>query len=371
MKKLIALLVVALLSIAMVCTLVACDDSDGSDEPFYAVSLGWMENASGQRQKVAFETMFAEYGITNYSITDANYDAAVQTQQIEAFIALDPVVLFITASDPISISDAVAKAADAGIPVFSSDALIPGAEVVTSAMFDNFAGGYETMKILADTLIETYPDAEEIEIGMITLPSNDAWAMREYGADSLLASDSKYDVITVKYEWPWDSTGAVTPTNTISSWIAADTSKNLKGIWCAWDGAAFEGLVVTATDRPEILYVGSDGGEDCFNMMLTYPDQFIATLGESVWAMPSSLVDYAMTYLNGGGVPRLVIVPGYLITSEMIENVDAIKDQTTTVNGVTMTAWELLLDYDLTGYTDALNDLLVANGYAADWVATV
>lgn len=75
----------------------------GSSGGFYAVSLGWMENPSGQRQKQAFEAKFKEYGITNYSIVDANYDAKKQSEQIEAFIAQKPVALFLTPSDPVGI----------------------------------------------------------------------------------------------------------------------------------------------------------------------------------------------------------------------------------------------------------------------------
>ncbi len=376
MKK-ITMFLVILLAVSMLFTGCGSEDSSAAQaaapssggEDFYAVSLGWMENPSGQRQKQTFEAKFAEHGIDNYSIVDANYDANRQSQQIEAFIAQGPKALFLTASDPIGIADAVAKAADAGIRVYSSDALISGANVVSTAMFDNYAGGEATMRFLADTLIEKYPTGE-IVIGMITLPSNDAWAMREYGADRVLGEE-KYERITVKYEWPWDSTGAVTPTATISSWMAADTNNEIKGIWCAWDGAAFEGLTVTAESRPEIIYTGSDGGEQCYNMMNEYPEQFIATAGESVYAMPDMLVEYAMTVEAGGGVPRLAIVPGYLITSTMILDVFAIKDVTTTINGQTLTAWDLVLNYDIPGYVDALNDLLIANGSDNIWIADI
>ncbi len=392
MKKLLSILLVALLAIGMLAgcsTETAPAESTGAETPttegetteetapvansddFYAVSLGWMENASGQRQKLAFEAKFAEYGITNYEIVDANYDPNLQSQQISAFIAQKPKALFLTASDPIGISAAVRDAADAGIPVFSSDALIPGAEVASTVMFDNYAGGRETMRVLADTLIEKYPEGD-IVIGMITLPSNDAWDMREHGADYLLSSDEKYSRIKVEYEWPWDSTGAVTPTQTISSWMSADTENEIKAIWCAWDGAVFEGLTVTGETRPEIIYTGSDGGEQCFNEMNTYPEQFVATLGESVWAMPNQLVDYAMTYVNGGKIPRLVMVPGYLITSEMITDIKDIENEDVTVpGGETVSAWQALLDYDLTGYTDALNVTLDESGKTTTWIPSV
>ncbi len=373
MKKIIAFLVAAVMTVSMVgCSgpQQQANATDGLDtNAFYAVSLGWMENPSGQRQKQAFEAKFAEYGITNYSIVDANYDAKKQSEQIEAFIAQKPVALFLTPSDPVGIAEAVKKAADSGIKVYSSDGYVPGAEVAGTVMFDNFSGGQATMTYLADLLLEKYPEGDVV-IGMITLPSNEGWDAREHGAKAVLAQE-KYSRIKVEYEWPWDSTGAVTPTNTISSWIAADTNKELKAIWCAWDGAVFEGLTVTSEARPEILYTGSDGGEQCFETMVANPDQFVATIAESVWSMPNQLVDYAIASMEGNRIPRIVMAPGFLITTEMIQDVDAVKEENAQVGDKTLSAWELLLDYDLTGYTEALNTILEQNGKVTTWIPSV
>ncbi len=335
----------------------------------FAVSLGWMENPSGQRQKQGFEENFAKYGITDYSIVDANYDAKKQSEQIEAFIAQKPDALFITPSDPVGIAEAVKKAAAAGIKVYSSDGYVPGAEVVSTVMFDNYAGGRATMQYLADLLISKYPTGD-IVIGMIVLPMNEGWDAREHGAKSILQQE-KYSRIKVQYRWPWDSTGAVTPTDTISSWIAADSNKELRAVWCAWDGAAFEGLNVTAATRPEIMYTGSDGGEQCYNMMQQYPEQFVMTLAESVYEMPTKLVGYAMDTVKGERVPRLVMAQGYAITSKMITDVYSIKDESVSVNGKNLTAWQIVLDYDLPGYTDALNKALTGKGLPANWVPGV
>ena len=67
-------------------------------DPFYAVSLGWSQNTSGQRQLTGFEQKFAEYGITNYEIVTAEYDAVLQSDQIRALIAKSPKAMFITPS---------------------------------------------------------------------------------------------------------------------------------------------------------------------------------------------------------------------------------------------------------------------------------
>lgn len=370
MRRLMMLLFCLIMSLVVIsCGGANAREGSNDDRLYVAVSLGWMENASGQRQKYAFEKAFAENGITNYDIVDANYDAKKQSEQIQAFIAKKPDALFITPSDPVGIAEAVRTAAETGIKVFASDGYVPGAEVVSTVMFDNYAGGQATMEYLADLLIEKYPTGD-IVIGMITLPSNEGWDAREHGARFVL-SQEKYSRIKAEYEWPWDSTGAVTPTDTISSWMAADVDKNIKAIWCAWDGAAFEGLAVTTTTRPEIIYTGSDGGEECYKKMQQYPNQFVITLAESIYAMPTQLTGYALTSIEGGRVPRIVMSPGYVITSDMILEVDSIKDKTITIDGETKTAWELALDYDLPGYTEALNEVLVENGLKPSWVPSI
>lgn len=332
----------------------------------FAVSLGWMENASGQRQKMAFEEAFKKYGVTDYSIVDANYDAKKQSEQIKAIIAQKPDALFITPSDPVGISSAVKEAADAGIRVYCSDGFVPGASVVSTVAFDNYAGGVFTMTKLADTLLEKYPGTEDIEIAMIDLPSNEGWDARGHGAKYVLGQD-KYKRIKVTKNWSWDSTGAMTPRNAVDSFLSSDPDKKLKGIWCAWDGAVFEGLEATAKVRPEIMYTGSDGGRQCFEKMAAYPDQFLMTVGESVYAMPKQLVEYAMNVIDGERVPRIVMAPGYGITTEMIMDAYSIKDYT--VDGVNV--WDLVSDYDLPGYVDKINTALEKNNLKTRWIPQV
>lgn len=373
MKKIITMIVCLMLIFSMAaCT--AKTESSGAngeatvnkDKLKFAVSLGWMENASGQRQKLSFEDAFNRYGVTDYSIVDANYDAKKQSEQIKAIIAQKPDALFITPSDPVGIADAVKEAADAGIRVYCSDGFVPGASVVSTVAFDNYAGGVFTMTKLADALLEKYPDLDEIEIAMIDLPSNEGWDARGHGAKYVL-SQEKYSKIKVTKTWSWDSTGAVTPRNAIDSFIAADPDKKLKAIWCAWDGAVFEGLEATGEARPEIMYTGSDGGRQCFEKMAAYPDQFLMTIGESVYAMPEQLVGYAMDVINGERVPRIVMAPGYGITTEMIADVYSIKDYE--VDGKKV--WDLVCDYDLPGYVDMINQALIDNGLETRWVPKV
>lgn len=354
MKKLASLLLTAMLLTGMFAfSSVAVASTDG----FYAVSLGWAENASGQRQKTGFTESFERYGITDFSIVDANYDPVRQTEQIRAFIAKNPAALFITPSDPTGIAEAVKEACDAGIPVYLSDGFVSGADVVSTVLFNNYNCGTVTMTYLCDRLQDKYGTEATIKIGMIMLPSNESWHQRDLGAIDVLNLE-KYANIEVAYQWAWDSTGAVTPSSTISTWLAADTNNELSAIWCAWDGAAFEGLVLTGETRPEIMYTGCDGGEECWGYMLNYPESFVMSAGESIYTMPRSLVDYAMRYAEGDTVPRLVLVPGYAVTSSMIQAVNSIRD----AKAGEGTVWDLLLSYDIPGNVDKLNAALTENG---------
>ena len=115
MKRIISIILVLALAFGCIaCTKMSDTTSTASsssnvtiDPTFYAVSLGWSQNTSGQRQMKGFEDKFAEYGITNYEIVTAEYDANLQSEQIRALIAKGPVAMFITPSDPAGISEVV------------------------------------------------------------------------------------------------------------------------------------------------------------------------------------------------------------------------------------------------------------------------
>lgn len=335
---------------------------------YYAVSLGWSQNTSGQRQMKGFKDKFAQYNITNYEIATAEYDANLQSEQIRALIAKGPTAMFITPSDPAGISEVVKKACASGIRVFMSDGYIPGADVETTAMFDNYKCGVTTMTALCDALQAKYGTTDQIKIGAVWLSANLSWHQRDLGALDVLG-EKKYSNIKVTGEWDWDATGTVQVGAGIDSILNADPNKEIKAIWCAWDGAAETGLDKTAkvTGRETTMFVGCDGGEDCWKYMLKYPNQFVMTAGENIITMPYTLVDYAMK--DASKVPYLNLVQGYAVTSKMIQDVDSIRDKKP--SGSDLTAWQLLTDYDLPGYVNQLNQVLKENGLDSAWVPKI
>ena len=179
----------------------------------------------------------------------------------------------------------------------------------------------------------------------------------------------KYSNIKLAGEWDWDATGTVQVGEGIDSILNGDANKEIKAIWCAWDGAAMTGIDKTTTipGREETMFVGCDGGGDCWEYMLKFPNQFVMTAGENIITMPYTLVDYSMR--DKAQVPYLNLVQGYAVSSKMIQDIDSIRDEVHAGTG--MTAWEILTDYDLPGYTDFLNELLEENGLEPAWVPTI
>ena len=307
--------------IALVCGLALTLLAPGlvsAKELKFACSLGWMENESGQRQRWGFEAAVKELGGT-ITFTDANYDPKKQSEQIEAFIKQKPDALFVTPSDPAGIALAVRRAVEAGIPVFSADAIIPGAAVTTTICSNDFGMGTWSLDWVAKKL------GGKGKIGIIDLPSNESWDLRGQGAKWALKN---WPDIKVVAKWSWDSTGAVTPRQAVDNMLTANPNKgDLDAIWCAWDGAAMEGaLAIKAAGRQdEIFTTGIDGGKQAFDFIKS-DTPFKLTMAQSIYTMSYMCVFYAHKYIAGEQVPRTVIAPVYAVTKDTLKGIKKPED---------------------------------------------
>lgn len=273
-----------------------------------AVSLGWQENESGQRFTQGFEAAFKELG-WEAVFSNANYDPKLQTEQIDAFIKLNPKALYVTCSDPVAITQAVQRAIDAGIPVFTADCNIAGVKQITSIVSNNYGMGVYTMRYIADKI------GGKGKVGMIGLPNNETWDLRELGARYVL---SNYPDIEVVY-WPYDSTGAVTPRQAIENMITANS--DVAAIWCAWDGAAMEGaLAAQDAGKNNIIFTGIDGGQRAFEQIQT-DGPFKLSMAQSIYWMSYKVVLYSQDYLKGDKVPRFMVAPVYAADKTLLDAV--------------------------------------------------
>lgn len=296
-----------------------------------AVSLGWQENESGQRFTQGYEAAFAELG-WQVSWANANYDPKLQSEQIDAIIQTNPDALFVTASDPVGITQALNRAVNAGIPVFVADGFIAGVPAVTMISSNQFGMGQYSMQYIAEQL------GGEGKIGVIDLPQNENWDLRGQGAMAML--NENYPNIEVVAKWSYDPTGAVTPRQAIDNMLTANPSGGLDAIWCAWDGAAMEGAqaVMAAGRADEIITTGIDGGEHAFEL-IGAGTPFKLSMAQSIYWMSYMSVQYAAKYLNGEQVPRFVIAPVYAADQNLVNNVpDGLQ----------------AIDYDMPGVAQAL-----------------
>jgi ribose transport system substrate-binding protein len=301
------LLVVVLIA----ANLVGLMSVSAQDDVEVAVSLGWQENESGQRFTQGYESAFEELG-WDATFANANYDPKLQSEQIDAFIKAEPDALFVTCSDPVGITQAVNRAIDAGIPVFLADCYIAGVAATTSIASNNYGMGMYTMEYIAQQI------GGEGKVGMIGLPNNETWDLRELGARYVLQN---YPDIEVDY-WAYDPTGAVTPRQAIENMLTANPPGTLDAIWCAWDGAAMEGdLAAREAGRAnEVIFTGIDGGERAFEQIQS-GGAFRLTMAQSIYWMSYMGVMYAQDYFNGDKVPRFVVSPVYAVDQEVLENV--------------------------------------------------
>ncbi|MEW6578041.1 MAG: sugar ABC transporter substrate-binding protein [Chloroflexota bacterium] len=281
------------------------------DSVSVAVSLGWQENESGQRFTQGYKAAFEELGWES-KFANANYDPKLQSEQIDAFVKDGPDALFVTCSDPVGITQAVNRAIDAGIPVFLADCYIAGVAATTSIASNNYGMGMYTMEYIAQQI------GGKGKVGMIGLPNNETWDLRELGARYVLQN---YPEIEIDY-WAYDSTGAVTPRQAIENMLTANPPGTLDAIWCSWDGAAMEGdLAAREAGRAnEIIFTGIDGGERAFEQIQS-GGAFKLTMAQSIYWMSYMGVKYAQDYLNGAKVPRFVVAPVYAVDKETLDAV--------------------------------------------------
>ena len=277
-----------------------------------AVSLGWTENEAGQRWQLGFEESIAEMG-GNVTFANASYDVRLQAEQIETFIQSQPDALIVVPAEPLGVSESIQRATAAGIPVFIADNFVPNTSPVVWVSFDAFSIGAWTMDVLAQEMGGTG------RIGIITLRPNEFWNLRTLGA--LHTLETYYPDIEIVTTWDWDPTGVITPRMAIENMLTEfPTPDDINAIWCAWDGAAFEGLLATAAaGRTDILFTGSDGGEHAQELLLTNP-QFVASASPMIFYEAYLLTKFMHEYLDGNDVPRVVIVPSIQLTGESLSN---------------------------------------------------
>lgn len=261
------------------------------------------------------------------TITDASFDLKKQNDQIATIVASKPDIFMVLPVDPVGCANAIQGAVTAGIPTFVLDTIVPGVAATQCSLHDNYGMGAVTAKWIAEAI------GGKGKIGVMQLPINETWNMRDRGMEFVLRDYPEIEVVTT---WAFDPTGKVTPRAAADGMLTAHP--DLAAIWTAWDNAGMEaGLAALAAGRPDLITCGTDGGKAAFEN-ISSGGPFKASCAQVFYQQAVTPIYFAHQFLQGNPVPRTVLHPSYLITAEELEGRDA----------------DLLLRYDEPGIAEEL-----------------
>lgn len=281
----------------------------------FAAALGWTIQDSGEHMFNGYTEAVAEYG-GELVTSDAGFDPNTQTQQIDAFIATKPDALFITPADVVAITPAIKRAVEAGIPTFVGDSLTAGAPVTNTVMSNQFGMGEYTMNWIAEQLGGTG------KVATVRLPANETWDMRSHG---MYAALRNHPGIENTADWAFSLDFSTTPRQAVDNILTSNP--DIDAIWCAWDGAAVEGVLAAkaAGVDDKLIITGIDGGKQAFEMIKA-GSSLKMTMGQSLYEVCWLNVFYAHQFLAGNPVPRLIISPVYPVTQAELAGIDIPDD---------------------------------------------
>lgn len=179
-------------TLLIACLLGGCSDGDSSDTSGTTGDTG-ASSASGTVEsrgrigysaltltnpffKIIADTMTEAASEHGYEVTvvSSNQDVVRQSEQIDEFIVQGVAAIVLNPADSASIGQAIKKANDAGIPVFTNDIKYSGdaGKVVCHVATDNLQGGRLAGDAMVELLGETggkvavldYPDVESCQL---------------------------------------------------------------------------------------------------------------------------------------------------------------------------------------------------------------
>jgi ABC-type sugar transport system substrate-binding protein len=139
----------------------------------------------------AIEEEAAKLGLEPPVILDGNFDPAKQAANVETLVARGVDAIIVISSSPTSVVPAIAKAKDAGIPVFAVNAKLDAdAAIVTYIGASDFAYGQDQAKLALQAL----PDGGKV--AYITGPAGDTpVVLRKDGWDDIMKDHPEFEIV--------------------------------------------------------------------------------------------------------------------------------------------------------------------------------
>ncbi|WGF88329.1 substrate-binding domain-containing protein [Marinivivus vitaminiproducens] len=251
-------------------------------------------------------------------IFNANDDPAAQNNAIETYIAEGVDALIVVAIDVNGIMPAVQQAADAGIPVFAVDAILPAGPQKAQIGVDNV----EAATLLAESFV-TYVDSDmegSAQLGIVGALNSFIQNERQRGFEEAIAEVDGVETLGVVDGRNVQDAALSAAENLITA------NPTLNAIYATGEPALIGAVAATeaqgATDRVRIF------GWDLTAQAIAGIDAgyVVAVVQQDPAGMGKAAVEAAKAVIDGGGVEPVVSVPVTIVTKANVDDYRALFD---------------------------------------------
>lgn len=297
MKKLLALVMMALMIFAAACS----TEQPGSDtekekktKDFkIGLSISTLNNPFFVSLKEGAEKEAKAQGAT-LQVADAQDDAAKQASDIEDMIQKKVDLILINPTDSAAVGAAVQTANDADIPVITVDRNAEAGDVIAHIASDNVAGG----KQAGEYMIELVGDKAKV-VELEGIPG--ASATRDRGEGFHAAVDSKLDVVA-KQSANFDRAKGLSVMENI-----LQNNKDIKAVFAHNDEMALGAVeALKAAGMEDVKVIGFDATDDAVKAV--EDGKMAGTVAQKPAEIGKTGIDTAIKHLKGETVEKNIPV---------------------------------------------------------------
>jgi len=310
MKKIIALLLCAVLAFSMVGCRIVID----GEETTAAVTNGSIGLSVSTQNNPFFVTlvegaqeMANKLGV-KMTVADAGDDAAKQTSDIEDLVSSGISVLIVNPVDSDAVTGAVEAAMAKGIKVIAVDRAVNNVEIDCSIASDNVMGAELATQFIVDTLGE---GAVVAELEGVTGAS----AAIDRSAGFHNVADEKLTVAVSQTANFDRAEGMAVMENMLQS------NPDIQGVFAANDEMALGAVEAVSGAGKDILVVGFDATDDAIEAIKA--GRMGATIAQQPALIGSTAVENAVKLINGETIEKSIPVEVTLVTAENVETFSA------------------------------------------------
>ena len=268
--------------------------------------------------KVIADTMTEEAKAHGYEVivVSGDQDVKKQSDQIEDFIVKGVSAIVLNPCDSKSIGQAIAKANEAGIPVFTNDIKYDGEDgkVVCHVATDNLQGG----RLAGEAMVKLLGESGG-KVGIIHYPDVESCQLRVQGYDEVVgAHNAKDGAPQIETVSTLNGEGARDAGNRVAQ-AMIESNPDLAAIFAINDPSALgaHAALEAAGKADQVTIIGFDGqliGKQAIleGKILCDPIQFPDRIGKQT-------IDSIMLYFDGEDVESEILIPSELYYKEDAE----------------------------------------------------